>query len=86
MGGVKCQPFLKQSNNWKRALKMIFKGSGFFQFPEAVVTSTAKERHDTDAIAMNKLCKLNFRYFTMYLAISQQQGYKGIFEYGVYLY
>ena len=27
----------------------------------------------TDAIAMNKLCKLNFRYFTMYLAISQQQ-------------
>ena len=27
----------------KRALKMIFKGSGCFQFPEAVVTSTAKE-------------------------------------------
>ena len=24
--------------------------------------------HDTDAIATNKLCKLNFRYFTMYLA------------------
>ena len=38
----------------------------------------------TDAIAMNKLCKLNFRYFTMYLAISQQQGYQGSFEYGVY--
>ena len=36
---------------------------------------------DTDAIAMNKLCKLNFRYFTMYLAISQQQGYQGFFEY-----
>ena len=32
----------------------------------------------------NKLCKLNFRYFTMYLAISQQQGYQGFFEYGVY--
>ena len=31
------------------------------------------DTHDTDAIAMNKLCKLNFRYFTMYLAISQQQ-------------
>ena len=31
------------SNCWKRALKMIFKGSGCFQFPEAVVTSTAKE-------------------------------------------
>ena len=30
-----------------------------------------------DAIAMNKLCKLNFRYFTMYLAISQLQGYQG---------
>ena len=59
MGGVKCQPFLKYSNHWKRALKMIFKGSecfhwkralkmifkgsGCFQFPEAVVTSTAKE-------------------------------------------
>ena len=35
--------FLKHSNHWKRALKMIFKGSGCFQFPEAVVTSTAKE-------------------------------------------
>ena len=29
--------------HWKRALKMIFKGSGCFQFPEVVVTSTAKE-------------------------------------------
>ena len=44
----------------------------------------ALDTHDTDAIAMNKLCKLNFRYFTMYLAISQQQGYQGFFEYGVY--
>ena len=43
MGGVKCQPFLKHSNHWKRALKLIFKGSGCFQFPEAVVTSTAKK-------------------------------------------
>ena len=43
MGGVKCQPFLKHSNHWKRELKMIFKGSGCFQFPEAVVTSTVKE-------------------------------------------
>ena len=36
-------PFLKHSNHWKRALKMIYKGSGCFQFPETVVTSTAKE-------------------------------------------
>ena len=43
MGGVKCQPFLKHSNHWKRSLKMIFKGSWCFQFPEVVVTSTAKE-------------------------------------------
>ena len=43
VGGVKCQPFLKHSNHWKWALKMIFKESGCFQFPEAVVTSTAKE-------------------------------------------
>ena len=43
MGGVKYQPFLKHSNHWKWALKMIFKGSGCFQFPEAVVTSAAKE-------------------------------------------
>ena len=44
VGGVKCQPFLqKHSNHWKRALKMAFKGSRCFQFPEAVVTSTAKE-------------------------------------------
>ena len=39
-----------------------------------------------NAIAMNKLCKLNFRYFTMYLPISQQQGYQGFFEYGVYFF
>ena len=38
-----CQPFLKHSNHLKWALKMIFKGSGCFQFPEVVVTSTAKE-------------------------------------------
>ena len=31
------------SKAWKRALKMIFKGSGCFRFPEVVVTSTAKE-------------------------------------------
>ena len=43
MGGVKCVPFLKHSNPWKQALKVIFKGSGCFQFPKAVVTSTAKE-------------------------------------------
>ena len=43
MEGIKCQPFLKHSNHWKRELKMIFKRSGCFQFPEAVVTSTAKE-------------------------------------------
>ena len=28
------------------------------------------DTHDTDAIAMNKLCKLNFRYFTMYFYMS----------------
>ena len=42
-GGVKCQPFQKHSNHWKQALKIIFKASGCFQFPEAVVTSTVKE-------------------------------------------
>ena len=42
MGGVKYQSFLKHGNHWKWALKMIFKGSGSFQFPEAVVTSTVK--------------------------------------------
>ena len=45
MGGVKCQPFLKHSNNWKRALKMIFKESRCFQFPEVVVTSTQKKAY-----------------------------------------
>ena len=40
VGGVKCQPFL---NHWKRAQKIIFKGSGCFQFSEAVVTCSAKE-------------------------------------------
>ena len=32
-----------KSNYWKRVLKMIFKGTGCFQFLEAVVTSTVKE-------------------------------------------
>ena len=31
------------SNHWKWTQKIIFKGSGCFQFPEAVVTSTVKE-------------------------------------------
>ena len=44
------------------------------------------DTHDANAIAINKLCKLNFRYFTMYLAINQQQGYQGFFEYGVYFF
>ena len=43
VGGVKCQPFLKHSNHCKWTLKMISKRSGCFRFPEAVVTSTAKE-------------------------------------------
>ena len=37
------------------------------------------DSHDTNAIAINKLCKLKFRYFTMYLTISQQHGYQGFF-------
>ena len=41
VGGVKCKPFLKHYCKW--ALKIIFKGSGNFQVPEAVVTSTEKE-------------------------------------------
>ena len=36
-----------------------------------------------DATAINKLCKLNIRYFTMYLAISKQRGYQGFFKCGV---
>ena len=92
----------KDSSHWKRTLKLIFKGSGCFQFHEAVITSAAKESlrsskhtnfggrdskpmlkmsvvihcqdllcldtYNTDAIAINKLY---FRYFTLYLAISQ---------------
>ena len=42
------------------------------------------DTHDTDTIAINKVCKLNFRYFTLYLSISQQHGYHVFFEYGVY--
>ena len=44
MGGVKFQPFLKHSNHWKRVIKMIFTGSGCFQFVKAIVTSKAKEK------------------------------------------
>ena len=54
-----CQPFLKHSNHWKRALKMIFKGSGCFQFPEVVVTSTVKESlHSTERGSLQVLAVL----------------------------
>ena len=59
IGGVKCQPFLKHSNHWKQALKTIYKGSGCFQFPEAVVTSTAKESlHSTEHGSLKVLADL----------------------------
>ena len=32
------------------------------------------DTYDKDAIAIKKLCKLNIRYFTKYLVISQQKG------------
>ena len=52
-------PFLKHGNHWKQALKMIFKGSGCFQFPEAVVTSTAKESlHSTERGSLQLLAVL----------------------------
>ena len=55
VGGVKCQPFL----HWKRVLKLIFKGSGCFQFPEAVVTSKVKESlHSTDRGSLHVLVVL----------------------------
>ena len=44
------------------------------------------DSYDKDAISINKLCKLNFRYFTMYLAIRQQQGYQGFFKNSVYFF
>ena len=43
MGGVKYRPYQKNRNHWKQAQKLIFKGSGCFQFPETVVTSRAKK-------------------------------------------
>ena len=59
MGGVKCQSFLKHSNHWKRALKVIFKGSGCFQFLEAIVTSKAKESlHTTERGSLQVLAVL----------------------------
>ena len=46
----------------------------------------ALDTYDTDAIAINKRCKLNFRYFTMYLVISQQQVYQVFFKHAVYFF
>ena len=51
-----------------------------------VICYQGLDTYDTDAIAINKLFKLNFRYFTMYSTISQQQGYQGFFKYGVYYF
>ena len=59
VGGVKCQPFLNNSNHWKWALKMLFKGSGCYQLPEAVATSTAKESlYSTDRCSLQVLAVL----------------------------
>ena len=41
---------------------------------------------DMVLIAINKLCKLNFGYFTMHLPISQQQDHQGFFKYVVYFF
>ena len=38
------------------------------------------DTHNTNAIAIKKLCKLNYMYFNMYLVISKQQG-KGFYKY-----
>ena len=59
---------------------------GVTEYGFAIKFCFVLDTHDTDAIAMNKLCNLNFRYFTIYLAIRQQQGYQGFFEYGVYFF
>ena len=59
MRKVECQPFLKDSNHFKPALKLIFKGSEYFQFPKAVVTSTAKESlHSTERGSLQVLAVL----------------------------
>ena len=34
---------------------------------------------NTNAIAINKLCKFIYRYLTMYLDVSQQLGHQGIY-------
>ena len=49
----------------------------FIELRLRVSRSLRSLANDTVAIAINKLCELNFRYFTMYLAISQQQGNQG---------
>ena len=68
VGGVKCQPCLKHSNHWKRAIKMILKGSRCFQFPEAVVTSTAKESlHSTERGSLQVLAVVRSRKRRVYL-------------------
>ena len=47
------------SNHWKWALKIIFKGSGCFLFPDAVVTSTVKENlRSTDCGSLQILAVL----------------------------
>ena len=59
VGGAKYQPFLKHSNHWKRALKIIFKGSRCFQFPEAVVTSTVKNAYILPNMVQYKFLLIN---------------------------
>ena len=46
-------------SHWKRALKLILKGTGFFQFTEAVITFTAKENLcSTECISLEVLTVL----------------------------
>ena len=44
------------------------------------------DTYDTDAIAINKLCKLNFRYYTMYCAKVSSRVIMLFFKYGVYFF
>ena len=54
--------------------KCLKRRQGYAVTEYGSLSSFALIKHDTKAIAINKLRKWNFRFFTKYLVISQQKG------------
>ena len=57
VGGVKCQPFLKESNHWKVALKIFFMGTSASSFLKLSLLKRRKKAYDIrNALTTSSRC------------------------------